>query len=284
MTYPTDRPATWFVTGASRGLGLALVKYLLARGDRVAATTRSRERLLDSLRGTDTANLLPLEVQLTDETAVSRAVTETTGRFGGIDVIVNNAGYGYLGAVEETSGADVRQMFDVQIGGTWNVLRAALPGLRAARSGHIINISSILGLLSFPGWGLYCAAKYALEGLSESLAAEVADHGIKVTIVEPGYFNTDFLTRNSISLAESTTDAYPGIRDMVQAHLAMPGTQPGDPDKAAAALVAIAQNGDGPLRQQLGSDSSGLAAGKNDALKADIDAARELAYSTDYVR
>lgn len=284
MTYPTDRPATWFVTGASRGLGLALVTHLLGRGDRVAATTRSRERLLGSLRDVDNTNLLALEVELTDEAAVTKALAETTERFGGIDVIVNNAGYGYLGAVEETTSADVRQMFDVQINGTWNVLRAALPGMRAARSGHIINISSILGLLSFPGWGLYCAAKFALEGLSESLAAEVAEHGIKVTIVEPGYFNTDFLTSNSIALPESTTDAYPRIREMVTAHLAMPGTQPGDPDKAAAAIVSIARKGDGPLRQQLGSDSSGFATGKVDALKADIDAARELAHSTDYVR
>jgi NAD(P)-dependent dehydrogenase (short-subunit alcohol dehydrogenase family) len=284
MTYPADRPATWFVTGASRGLGLALVKHLLARGDRVAATTRSRERLLDALRDVDSANMLPLKVQLTGEAAVSRAVAETTERLGGIDVIVNNAGYGYLGAVEETTSADVRQLFDVQIVGTWNVLRAALPGLRAARSGHIINISSILGLLSLPGWGLYCASKFALEGLSESLAAEVADYGIKVTIVEPGYFNTDFLTSRSIALPASTTDAYPAIREMVQEHLAMPGTQPGDPDKAAAAIVAIAQNGDGPLRQQLGSDSSGWADGKVDSLKSDIEAGHKLAHSTDYVR
>lgn len=176
MTYPTDRPATCFVTGASRGLGLALVAHLLERGDRVAATTRSRQRLLDALHGVSTENLLTLEVQLTDQDAVDLAVAEAVERFGSLDVVVNNAGYGHLGAVEETTDADVRQMFDVQVNGTWNVLRAALPVLRAARSGHIINVSSILGLLSFPGWGLYCAAKYAVEGLSEALAAEVAEH------------------------------------------------------------------------------------------------------------
>jgi NAD(P)-dependent dehydrogenase (short-subunit alcohol dehydrogenase family) len=284
MTYPVDHPATWLVTGASRGLGLSLVRYLLGRGAHVAATTRSRDRLVAALEGCDTANLLPLEVQLTDEADVCRAVSETIARFGGIDVVVNNAGYGYLAAVEETTDQDIRQMFDVQINGTWNVLRAVLPRFRAARSGHIINISSILGLVSFPGWGLYCAAKYAIEGLSESLAAEVADYGIKVTIVEPGYFNTDFLTSNSLVLPDTTTDAYPAIRDMVAAHLAMPGTQLGDPEKAAAAIVTIAENGNGPLRQQLGSDSAGFASAKADALVADISAGRELAQSTDYRR
>ncbi len=284
MTYPTDRPATWLVTGASRGLGLNLVKYLLGRGANVAATTRSRDRLLAALDGYDTANLLPLEVQLTDEAGVTGAVDETIARFGGIDVVVNNAGYGYLAAVEETTDTDIRQMFDVQINGTWNVLRAVLPGFRAARSGHVINISSILGLVSFPGWGLYCAAKYALEGLSESLAAEVAGYGIKVTIVEPGYFNTDFLTSNSLALPDATTDAYRAIREMVAAHQAMPGTQPGDPEKAAAAIFTIAGNGNGPLRQQLGSDSAGFATAKVDALTADISAGRELAQSTDYTR
>lgn len=284
MTYPTDRPATWFVTGASRGLGLNLVKNLLGRGAHVAATTRSRERLLAALDGVDTANLLPLQVKLTDQNDVTRAVEETISRFAHIDVIVNNAGYGYLAAVEETSELDVRRMFDVQINGTWNVLRAALPGMRAAGTGHIINVSSILGLVSFPGWGLYGAAKHALEGLSESLAAEVAPHGIKVTIVEPGYFDTDFLTAGSLMLPERTTEAYPDVRAMVQAHLAMPGTQLGDPKKAAEALVTLAESGDAPLRRQLGTDSSDLAAAKIEALAAEVAAGRRLAESTDYIR
>jgi len=283
MTYPTDRPAAWLVTGTSRGLGLHVVRALLAAGHNVAATTRSTDRLLAALGDTDTTNLLPLQVQLTDQADVTRAVDEATERFGQVDVVVNNAGYGYLGAVEEATDADVRAMFDVQVNGTWNVLRAVLPAMRAARSGHIINVSSILGLVSFHGWGLYCAAKYALEGLSESLAGEVADHGIAVTIVEPGYFDTDFLTSDSLALPDTTTDAYPAIREMVTAHQAMPGTQLGDPAKAAAAFITIAERGDGPLRQQLGSDSSGFAAGKVDSLRADVAAGRDLAHSTDRV-
>ena len=284
MTYPTDRPAVWFVTGASRGLGLALVKHLLERGDQVAATTRSSERLLAGLAGVDTTNLLTLEASLTDEAQVSAAIAEATERFGQIDIVVNNAGYGILGSVEDTSTSDIRTLFDVQLIGTWNVIRAVLPQMRAAGSGHIINVSSIVGLLAFPGWGLYSAAKFAIEGLSEALAAEVADFGIGVTVVEPGYFDTAFLTDDSLVLTGDTSGAYPAIAEMIATHKAMLGTQPGDPAKAAAAFVAIAQRGTGPLHQQLGSDSSGLAEVKADSLKADVLAGRELAHSTDYVR
>jgi NAD(P)-dependent dehydrogenase (short-subunit alcohol dehydrogenase family) len=159
-----------------------------------------------------------------------------------------------------------------------------LPQLRTAGSGHIITVSSIVGLLAFPGWGLYSAAKFAVEGLSESLAAEVAPFGVGVTIVEPGYFDTAFLTADSLRLTDDRSNAYPEIAEMIAAHQAMPGTQPGDPARAAAAFVAIAQREGGPLHQQLGSDSSALAEGKADSLKAEILAGRELAHSTDYVR
>lgn len=284
MTYPTDRPAVWFITGTSRGLGLALVAHLLERGDRVAATTRSSERLLAALPEVDTSHLLVLDVSLTDEEEVARAIAEATDRFERIDVVVNNAGYGYLGAVEETTDADIQAMFQVQVHGTWNVLRTVLPQMRAAGSGHIMNVSSILGVLSFPGWGLYCAAKYAVEGLSESLAAEVTEHGIRVSLVEPGYFDTAFLTDNSLAVASDIPGAYPAIREMVEAHKAMSGSQLGDPRRAAAVFVAIAQQESGPLRQQLGSDSSGMAEGKAETLRAEILAGRELAHSTDYVR
>ncbi|MCP2262860.1 SDR family NAD(P)-dependent oxidoreductase [Promicromonospora thailandica] len=281
MTYPTDRPATWFVTGASRGLGLELVKKLLERGDNVAATTRSTERLVGSLEGTDTTRLLPLAVDLGSEPEVVAAVNSTKERFGTIDVVVNNAGYGFLAAVEEVSDAEVRSMFDVQIFGAWNVLRAVLPGFREARSGHVINVSSIVGLLAFPGWGLYAAGKFALEGLTASLAGEVADFGIKVNLVEPGYMRTDFLRPVSIGLPESTTDAYPAVREMVEQHLAMPGTQLGDPAKAAEAIITVATTGEAPIHQLLGSDSLGLAEARVKGLTEAIDASRALAVTTD---
>lgn len=281
MPYPTDRPATWFVTGTSRGLGLELVQQLLERGDNVAATSRSAERLTSALDGTDTSRLLSLDVDLADPAQVSQAVTDATARFDGLDVVVNNAGYGYLAAVEEVSDADARAMFDVQVFGTWNVLRAVLPGLRQNRSGHVINVSSILGLLSFPGWSLYAAGKSALEALTESLAAEVADHGITVNLVEPGYMRTDFLRPVSLGLPTSTSDAYPAVREMVEQHLQMPGTQLGDPAKVAAAIITVATIGDAPLHQLLGSDSVALAAGRLQQLTDDFEAGRALAVTTD---
>ena len=281
MSYPIDRPATWYVTGASRGLGFDLVTRLLQRGDNVTATTRSVPRLREALGDTDPSRLHAVEVDLADENAVRDSISGTINKFGQLDVIVNNAGYGFLAAVEEVSDAEARAMFDVQIFGVWNVLRAALPGFRAQHSGTIINISSILGLTSFPGWGLYCAGKYALEGLTESLAAEVTDQGIAVHLVEPGYMRTDFLKPHSLGVPGATNDAYPAIRDMTDAHLAMPGTQLGDPGKAADAIITVVTSGTAPLHQILGTDSLGFVAGRLKALGADVTASHALAVTTD---
>jgi NAD(P)-dependent dehydrogenase (short-subunit alcohol dehydrogenase family) len=283
MSSQSNRPSVWFVTGASRGLGLELVTQLLRRGDRVAATTRSAERLLAALGdGVDTSRLLALTVDLRDEGAVRHAVGQTVERFGGLDVVVNNAGYGFLAAVEETGDREVRDMLDVQVVGVWNVLRAALPILRGQRSGHIVNVSSILGLTAVPGWALYCAAKFALEGLSEALAAEAADFDVEVTIIEPGYFRTDFLTAGSLALPAETTDAYPAIRQLTRDHLDLQGNQLGDPVKGAAAIIARVAGGHGPLRLLLGSDAHSYAAAKVDALRSDVDAAAEKAAATDF--
>ncbi|MET1075409.1 MAG: SDR family NAD(P)-dependent oxidoreductase [Umezawaea sp.] len=283
MSFPTDRPATWFVTGTSRGLGLEVVGQLLERGDNVAATTRSLDRLLTALGDRiDTSRLLPLVVDLRDSEAVAEAVRRTTERFGGLDVVVNNAGYGFLAAVEETGDREVRDMLDVQVVGVWNVLRAALPVLRGRKSGHVVNVSSILGLTAVPGWGLYCAGKFALEGLTEALAGEVAGFGVEVTLVEPGYFRTEFLTGDSLVLPADPTDAYPAIREMTADHLALQGAQLGDPVKGAEALIGRVVSGGGPLRQLLGSDAHAYATAKVDALRANLDAAAPTAADTDF--
>ncbi|WNG87164.1 SDR family NAD(P)-dependent oxidoreductase [Mycobacterium sp. ITM-2016-00317] len=282
MSYPTAAPATWFVTGTSRGLGAELVRQLLSRGDNVAATTRSVDRLHAALSGVDTERLLALEVDLADAAAVRAAVDGTVDRFGGLDVVVNNAGYGFIGAVEETTDAEARQLFDVQLFGAWNVLRASIPHLRAARSGHIVNVSSILGLTAMPGWALYCAGKFALNGLSEALAAEVADFGVKVTIVEPGYFRTDFLTSDSLTLPTAAGDAYPAIRQMTEQHLQLQGSQLGDPARGAEAIIDVVVRGDGPLHQLLGSDAIALAQAEIDTLTNDVKAGRDLALTTDH--
>jgi NAD(P)-dependent dehydrogenase (short-subunit alcohol dehydrogenase family) len=283
MSFPTDRPATWFVTGTSRGLGLELVTQLLQRGDQVAATTRSTERLLAALGDrVDTSRLLPLTVDLRDDEQVRQAVRQATERFGGLDVVVNNAGYGYLAAVEETSAREVRDMLDVQVVGVWNVLRATLPLLREQKSGHVVNVSSILGLTAVAGWGLYCAGKFALEGLTEALAQEMADFDVKVTIVEPGYFRTDFLTTDSLALPAWTTDAYPGLREMTENHLKLQGSQLGNPVKGAEAIIRQIVSGEGPLRQLLGSDAHAYATAKVDALRANLEATAQTADATDF--
>lgn len=282
MSYPTGTPATWFVTGTSRGLGRELVGQLLRRGDNVAATSRSVDRLAAALDDVDTTRLLALEVDLADETAVTQAVRTTVETFGTVDVVVNNAGYGFLGAVEETSDAQARAMFDVQVFGAWNVLRAVLPVLRAQRSGHVLNVSSIVGLTAFPGWGLYAAGKFALEGLTESLAGEVADLGITVNLVEPGYFRTDFLTSHSLQLTTSPVSGYEAIREMTTTHQQMPGSQLGDPVKAATAMIDLAvQGGRGRLRQLLGSDALSIATAALDARRAEFAGGGAVARSTD---
>lgn len=282
MTYPSTR-ATWFVTGSPRGLGLQLAAQLLERGDNVAATTRSTQRLVDVLPESDATRLLPLTVDLADENQVVTAVQATKDHFGGLDVVVNNAGYGFLGAVEETSDAEVRAMFDVQVLGVWNVLRAVLPGFRTGRSGHVISESSVLGQATFPGWGLYCAGKYALEGLTGSLAQEVAVFGIGVNLIEPGHMQTDFLTSKSLGLPNREATGYTAVRDMTVAHQAMPGTQLGDPVKAAAAIIAVAVKGDAPLHQLLGSDSFEIASRALVMLEAEIEQGRARAITTDIV-
>ncbi|MFD4407294.1 SDR family NAD(P)-dependent oxidoreductase [Nocardia sp. NPDC058499] len=275
-------PATWFVTGTSRGLGLELVKQLLDRGDNVTATTRSAERLYAGLAGADTSRLLVLTVDLADEAQVRDAVRHTLDRFGAVDVVVNNAGYGYLAAIEEVSDSAARQMFDIQVFGAWNVLRAVLPHLRARGRGHIVNISSILGLTTMPGWGLYSAGKFALEAMSEALAAEVADAGVRVALVEPGYFRTDFLTTDSLALPSVTTGGYEPIREMTRDHLALQGTQLGDPVRGVHAILELVDRGDGPLRQALGSDAHAFASAKVESLRADLETGKDLAMSTDF--
>src|SRR5690606_1521300 len=224
--------------GASRGLGLERVGLLLRRGDNVAATTRSVERLTAALDGVDTGRLLPLEVALTDEEQVRAAVAATKERFGGLDVVVNNAGYGFLAAVEEVTDAEAR---DVRRADLRRVERAAGGAARVQGEPRWAHRQRLLDprIDLLPRLGLYCAGKYALEGLTDSLAAEVADFGIAVNLIEPGYMRTDFLGPQSLGLPSATVDAYPAIREMTDAHLGMPGTQLGDPARAAAALIAV---------------------------------------------
>src|SRR5688500_252487 len=238
----------WFVTGASKGLGLSLVKKLLQQGYRVAATSRNRKDLEKAV-GADNDAFLPLTVDLNNEGSVEKGIKSTIDHFGSVDVIVNNAGYGLAGALEELSDAEARLNFDINVFGSLNVIRKALPYLRKQRSGHIFNISSIGGFTGvFPGFGIYCATKFAVQGFTESLSAEVAPFGIKVTIVSPGYFRTNFLDDSSLNVPENEIADYINVREIQSVHQnRYNGNQTGDPDKAAAVIIEIAEQKEPPL-------------------------------------
>lgn len=253
---------TWFITGASRGIGFELVQQLLQQGQRVAATSRDVTALQAAVG--DSTNFLPLRVDLASEASVNDAIRATIVRFGPIDVVVNNAGYGQLGSLEELSDEESRVNFDVNVFGTLNVIRQVMPHLRRRQRGHIINIASIAGLIGgFAGWGVYCATKFAVVGLSEALAAETAPHGIKVTIVEPGYVRTNFLSAGSLRLAARPLNAYTLVRESEAFHQEkVVGNQPGDPVKVATAIINVAGESNPPLHLLLGQDAYDLATAK----------------------
>lgn len=277
-----DTKKVWFVTGASKGLGLSLIKRLLNEGYKVAATSRTLESLEKEV-GTSAA-FLPLEANVTEEKSVRDAISKTLETFGTIDVVVNNAGYGQLGTLEELSDREARQNFDTNVFGLLNVMRNVMPHLRNKKSGHIINISSIAGFLgAFPGWGIYNATKFAVAGLTEAFSAEAASLGIKTTIVYPGYFKTNFLLQGSLRLAENPIAEYKEARDLEVIHdTRIIGNQPGDPEKAALAFIQLVENENPPLHFFMGSDSFGMANTKIELLQNALSTNEALSKSTDY--
>jgi NAD(P)-dependent dehydrogenase (short-subunit alcohol dehydrogenase family) len=270
----------WFVTGASKGLGLTLVKQLLSKGYKVAATSRSISDLNNAVG--ESENFLPLAVSITDETSVNDAISATVNKFGSIDVVVNNAGYGLTGSLEELSDKEARDNFDINVFGSLNVIRATMPHLREQGSGHIFNISSIGGFTgSFPGFGIYCATKFAVQGFTESLAAEAKAFGVKATIVSPGYFRTNFLAPDSLNVPKNEIQAYMDVREVQSAHQNdINGNQLGDPEKGVAVIIAAAEAAEAPLHLFLGEDAYGLAYQKIDAVKQDMESWKELATNT----
>ena len=244
----------WYITGASKGLGLALAKQLLSEGKKVAATSRSIEDLKKAVG--ENENFLPLAVNILNEESVEESIKKTVERFGSIDVVVNNAGYGLAGALEELTDAETRQNFEVNVFGSLNVIRKVLPYLRKQQSGHIFNVSSIGGFTgSFPGFGIYCATKFAVQGFTESLAEEVKDFGIKATIVSPGYFRTNFLNDSSLNVPKNQLQEYKTVRDVQAAHEnEINGNQQGDPQKAALAFIKTADMQNPPVHLFLGQE------------------------------
>lgn len=271
----------WFVTGASQGLGLTLVKELLQQGNKVAATSRNLEALNKEL-GETSANFLPLQVDLGNEENIRQSIAKTLSHFGSIDVLVNNAGYGHLGTLEELSDSEARQNFDVNVFGLLNVTRNILPHFRAQRSGHILNISSIGGYFAgFAGWGIYCATKFAVSGLTEALAAEVKSFGIKVTLVYPGYFRTNFLSGNSLKVPAHPITEYEEARRSQDMHQnEINGNQSNDPQKAAEVLIRVSELEQTPLHLFLGEDALDMARQKIEQVQAEISTWKELTVST----
>jgi NAD(P)-dependent dehydrogenase (short-subunit alcohol dehydrogenase family) len=271
----------WFVTGAARGLGAEIAKAALAAGDRVVVTGRRREAL-EATFGPDGDNLLSLSLDVTREAEAEAAVEATLDRFGRIDVLVNNAGYGNLGLFEETTDAEARAQYDTNVFGLYNVTRAVLPAMRRQRAGRIFNISSVGGLLGGEGGSLYCATKFAVEGFSESIAKEVAAFGIRVTIVEPGFFRTDFLDERSVRYGSRQIEDYAAISAQMKAFWdARNHAQAGDPAKLGRVLVDLANRAEPPLRFAAGSDAVAMIGGKIASLQAELDAWRALSVTTD---
>ncbi|WP_409474088.1 oxidoreductase [Streptomyces sp. HC307] len=273
---------TWFITGASRGFGLEIARQALERGDKVVATARNPKGVQDALSQYGDS-LLAVALDVTDEAQAREAIEAAVEKFGTIDILVNNAGRGVLGAVEETTDAAFRSVYDTNVFGLANVTRAVLPVMRRQRSGRVLNLSSIGGFESVAGFGVYCSTKFAVEGLSEAMRAELAPLGIQVTIVEPGYFRTDFLDATSLLTEGRIISDYADTAGAVRQ--AVPGlnhAQPGDPVKGATAILALADAANPPLRVQLGSDCASAMDRKIAQLREETDTWRELALSTDH--
>jgi NAD(P)-dependent dehydrogenase (short-subunit alcohol dehydrogenase family) len=271
----------WFITGASRGFGALVTEAALAAGDAVVATARNPAGLAEKFGAQ--ANLLPVALDVTDEAQAHAAVGAALKRFGRIDVLLNNAGFGLLGGVEESSGAEVERLFKTNVFGLLAVTRAVLPAMRRQRAGHVINISSIGGYAAYPGWGVYCATKFAVEALTEALAAELAPLGIAATVVEPGFFRTDFLDDQSLVKTATRIDDY---AETVGAMRDFAGganhAQPGDPARLARAILALAAAPNPPLRLPLGSDTVAKIEEKNRFVAGELEPWRALALSTDF--
>jgi NAD(P)-dependent dehydrogenase (short-subunit alcohol dehydrogenase family) len=270
---------TWFITGVSRGLGLAIANAALAEGDTVIGTVR--DKAPDLTPGPGKLHVVTLDVA--DGEAAEEAIRQAFARAGAIDVIVNNAGYGLLGALEKATVAEAGRLFEVDVFAPFRIIRAALPYMRAQRSGHIINITSIAGRAPGAGSALYAAAKYALEGLSASLAQEVRPFGVKVTAVAPGAFRTDFLSSHSIRKSDAEDTAYAqSVGRMMSGFGAMAGKQIGDPDRAAQAILELVRAEQPPIHLLLGTDALRRAREKVDAVIEEMHRWEEVTRSTDF--
>lgn len=275
-----DTQKVWFITGASKGMGLEITKAVLSNGDKVIATSRNTDTLIKKIEENE-GNLLPIKLDITNEKEVENAISKGIDKFGQIDVVVNNAGYNLLGNIEEISDAEFRKTMDVNVFAITHIIRNVLPHLRKQKSGHIINTASMMGYMSYRANGSYSASKYAVIGLSEALAQEVEPFGIKVTILAPGTFRTNFMNEDTLNVAENKIDTY-NLNKQVEQFTGFDGKQLGNPKKLAEVVLKLVEMPNPPLHLPLGSDSYNaiLEVRKNE--KEEMEQWKALSLSTDF--
>lgn len=272
----------WFITGASRGFGLEIAREALSRGDSVVATARAPHAVLDAIPDAGD-RLLAVQLDVAVPAQVTAAVDAAVARFGRIDALINNAGRGLVGAVEETTDAEARALFDVNVFGLLAVTNAVLPQMRSQRSGLIVNLSSVGGFVAWPGWGVYAASKFAVEALSEAMTHELAPLGIRSVAIEPGPFRTNFLDGTSLSVTEARIDDYSDTAGAAREWAVDTNYgQDGDPVKAAKIIVDLAGYDELPERIQLGANAVNDVAAKLERTARDLEAWREVSLSADY--
>lgn len=274
-------PKTWFITGVSTGFGKELAAYCLSQGDNVAATFRQQEQA-DEFTQKAGENGRGFVCDVVHEPQVKQAVQAAIEHFGQLDVVVNNAGYGSLGSIEEIDDAEVQRQFDVNVFGPLRVLRAVLPHLRERKSGHILNITSIGGLKTFPGVGVYNASKFALEALGESLAQQVGPLGIKVTNIEPSGFRTDWAGRSASFVDTAIEDYRATVGENLKGIQSYSGRQPGDPQRAARIMFDLVRQENPPLHLPLGKAAVKGARDKFTSLVKELEQVADLGDSADF--
>lgn len=263
-------------------MGLILVKKLLENGYRVAASSRDVHTLNQAVGLIDKDRFLPLSVDLNNLDCIDESIQKTLATFGRIDVVVNNAGYGMTGTIEETGEQDIRNIFNVNVMATVDVVKSVLPVMRSQKSGYIINIGSVAGFVGAPGWSVYSATKAAVAAFSEVIALDVKEFGIRITVVEPSGFRTGFLSKNSLSYTESKLDGYQAVKEVQMHYLASNGQQPGDPEKASEILIALAEKENPPLHLYLGRDAYNRASAKLTAMTAELEEWKYTTISADF--
>lgn len=275
-----DTKKVWFITGASKGLGLSFVQRLLAEGYQVAATSRNKQALISAVG--ENESFFPLSMDITSNEDVRQKIEKVIKKFGRIDFVINNAGYSQIGTLEELSEEEVRRSFDVNVFGTLHVIRNVAPYLRKQQSGHIFNISSIGGYVGdFAGFGIYCSTKFAMAGLTEALAEEMKPFGVYTTLIYPGYFRTNFLDKDSAMVPANRVDAYVNAREAEAQHLnEINGNQPNDPRKAAEVLIELSKQENPPVHFFMGVGAYELARAKIKIIEQALEDNKELAIST----